>query len=77
MPYKAREQPKHVTYRVSATEVNLSEVAKAKRKTKLHLSIRQCNGGFLSGETKHSVVPDGDTGFDSQTYEDEVKVIKC
>lgn len=30
MPYKAREQPKHVTYRVSATEVNLSEVAKAK-----------------------------------------------
>jgi hypothetical protein len=77
MPYKAREQPKHVTYKVSATEVNLSEVAKAKRKAKLHLSIRQCNGGFLSGETKHSVEPDGDTGFDSQTYEDEVKVIKC
>jgi hypothetical protein len=43
-------------------------------------TIRQCNGGFLSGETKHSVEPDGDTGFDSQTYEDEVKVIahrKC
>jgi hypothetical protein len=66
-----------VTYKVSATEVNLSEVAKYKRKAKLHLSIRQCNGGFLSGETKHSVEPDGDTGFDSQTYEDEVKVIKC